>query len=188
MYCYKCDKCGADMESPESMLGEDEICPECEARVTVPWIVWHGRLRTLINWEVCLIAITLLVFASVYWSPENKVADFAVFLSVAMLFLGLFWKSHYFITQEGVVAEMKPLFLGFLGGHRKEMPFERIGDVRIRRTFPEILFGGSTVEFLERKSGRANLRFRGIREPEEVKQLVESRSQAATTSSALVNE
>ena len=32
---YKCNKCGADMESPDSMIGRMETCPSCGRRMKV---------------------------------------------------------------------------------------------------------------------------------------------------------
>lgn len=36
MIHYKCDQCGAEMQSPDSLAGQVERCPECEAGNTVP--------------------------------------------------------------------------------------------------------------------------------------------------------
>ena len=32
---FKCNKCGADMESPESRIGKMEVCPSCKQRMKV---------------------------------------------------------------------------------------------------------------------------------------------------------
>jgi hypothetical protein len=35
MIRYKCNKCGADLESPDSMIGKMETCPACHRRMKV---------------------------------------------------------------------------------------------------------------------------------------------------------
>ncbi len=35
MFKYKCNKCGAEMESPDCMLGKMENCPKCKRRMKV---------------------------------------------------------------------------------------------------------------------------------------------------------
>jgi len=35
MIHYKCNKCGAEMESPDSMIGKMETCPACKRRMKV---------------------------------------------------------------------------------------------------------------------------------------------------------
>ena len=35
MIQYKCNKCGADMESPDGMIGKVETCPACQRRMKV---------------------------------------------------------------------------------------------------------------------------------------------------------
>jgi len=33
---YRCNHCGGDIESPESMIGQIDVCPNCRARIQVP--------------------------------------------------------------------------------------------------------------------------------------------------------
>ena len=39
MIRYKCAQCGADLEAPQSLVGEKEICPVCNAANWVPQIL-----------------------------------------------------------------------------------------------------------------------------------------------------
>lgn len=38
MLRYKCPQCKAEMESPECLSGQTDICPACEKPVTVPFV------------------------------------------------------------------------------------------------------------------------------------------------------
>ena len=48
MIHYKCNKCGVDMESPDSLIGKMETCPACRRRMKVkdPAVVAAKGRRT----------------------------------------------------------------------------------------------------------------------------------------------
>ncbi len=65
---YKCPGCGARLESPSSMAGQDDKCPICGHVCTVP----RGLRNMPLIAGACALLVLGIVAACVYWAGGNR--------------------------------------------------------------------------------------------------------------------
>ena len=155
-----------------------------------PRVLWERRPFTILFWQIYVMGALVLGLSACFWRPgeANRWADWGVVAGIVMLMITPLNQ----LRARNIVTMVGPAFESgfFLGNttNRNVIAFERISEISIRRTFPEMLFGSVTVDFVDRDSGKTKVTMRGVAEPSELVALVKESMQTDGVAGAARNE
>ncbi len=199
---FSCPKCSQSMASPDSLVGEAELCPKCNLSVTVPMpaaAVVASAPVTAASAAPAPVVQVHMPMAQVVTAPPLAVVNtdhaedslykaspamfrndpirflFLVLLSPLFgltLLLMLLWWLSCKATRFSITPTRSVLTRGILSKHTNEVRHVDVRNIVVNQGFFQRLFGVGSLSIATASQAGVEIKISGIRSPKRAAELI----------------